>query len=524
MKSFSQFLNESYIEEEEAKQLRLFKRDDKSTYNFRKNVGNMGVSADPTPLPASRRLSSAASEVPKPPSGQLEIPEPKTTKVSKPQFRNAGEARQGSLLTKSGGVQNFTRGRTPFVSTEPVKATKRLSANASEAPKVSPGQMEIDFNANPNKGGALVKTSSNTPATKSGKLATRSSTKPAKVAPIKTVDVRDITPKQKVLPSGTPTTRKTAATPAKVAPIKTVDVRDITPKQKVLPLGTPGGSPTTRKTAATPAKVAPIKTVDVRDITPKQKALPAAGQTGGSKGKPPTGVKPTGKFAKVGRLLGPASAALDTVTSTADERAKGSGWARSLAKGATVAAGGLAGGALGALGGGGLGSAALGTAGAIGGAELAGRAFDTAAGANAKERAAMAKANRQRQAGTAIKGIGGQTTFSQKKPGGPAFMSTGSGSQRKTVQLAKTGVVQRGSQSTAGHLAFKGGQAVYKAGPSAQSLAKTSSNPLERIGRSLFAGAYKKHDTAKAQQALAKARQSDAARQKALGVKALPGK
>jgi hypothetical protein len=240
--------------------------------------------------------------------------------------------------------------------------------------------------------------------------------------------------------------------------------------------------------------------------------------------KLPTGAKPSSKWAKIGKFAGPASAALDTVTSTADERAKGSGWARSLAKGATVAAGGLAGGALGALGGGGLGSAALGTAGAIGGAQLAGKAFDTAAGANAKERAAMAKANRQRQAGTAIKGIGGQTTFSQKKPGGPAFMSTGSGSQRKTVQLAKTGVVQRGSQSTAGHLAFKGGKAVYKAGPSAQSLAKTSSNPLERIGRSLFAGAYKKHDAAKAQQALQKARQNDAARNKKLGVKALPGK
>lgn len=295
-------------------------------------------------------------------------------------------------------------------------------------------------------------------------------------------------------------------------------------KQLALPSGTSGGSPTVRKTA-TPAKVAPIKTVDVRDITPRQKALPAAGQTGGklqaqSQGKMPTGAKPSSKWAKIGKFAGPASAALDTALSTADERSKGSGWARSLAKGATVAAGGLAGGALGALGGGGLGSAALGTAGAIGGAELAGKAFDVAAGANAKERATMAKANRQRQAGTAIKGIGGKTTFDTKKN----TMTTGVGSQRKTVGLAKTGVVQRGGQSVAGHLAYKGGKAVYKAGPSAQSLAKTSSNPLERIGRTLFSGAYKKHDTAKAQQALQKARQSDVARNKALGVKALPGK
>lgn len=248
-----------------------------------------------------------------------------------------------------------------------------------------------------------------------------------------------------------------------------------------------------------------------------------------SQGKPPTTqtpqvAKPAGKWAKIGKIAGPASAALDTALSTADERAKGSGWARSLAKGATVAAGGLLGGTAGAIGGGGIGSAVTGTAGALAGAAAAEKAFDTVAGANARERKAMATANRQRQAGTAVKGIGGNTTFSQKKPGGPAFMSTGSGSQRKTVQLAKTGVVQRGGQSTAGHLAFKGGKAVYKAGPSAQSLAKTSSNPLERVGRTLFAGAYKKHDAAKAQQALQKARASDTARNKALGVKMQPGK
>jgi hypothetical protein len=239
-------------------------------------------------------------------------------------------------------------------------------------------------------------------------------------------------------------------------------------------------------------------------------------------GKPPVGPKPTSKFGKVGKFgkaLGPAATALDVALSTADERAKGSGWKRSLAKGAAVAAGGLAGGALGAIGGGGIGSAALGTAGAIGGAEAAGKAFDVAAGANAKERAAMARKNRQRQAGSAIKGIGGKTTFDTKKN----TMTTGTGAQRKTVKLGKTGVVQRGGKSVAGHLAYKDGKAVYKAGPSAQSLAKTSSNPLERIGRTLFAGAYKKHDAAKAKQALQKARQSDASRNKALGVKFKPG-
>ena len=446
MKSFSQFLKE-----EEARQGKLFTSKDKPQ-DFRNPKKVPFTGTDPTPTPASKRLSPGAPEAPKSSPGQLEIPEPKTTKVSGQRVRSAGEMRQPSLITKSGGAQDFTKagkGKVPFTSSEPVKATKRLPETPTTAPKTSPGQMEIDFNARPNKGGALVKRAS-----------TGMSTKP-------------------------------------IQQIKT-DLNVPTPKGL-------GGSK-------------------------KQLALPAAGQTSGSKspalsgsGKPPAGPKPTAKLSKLGKFgkaLGPAAAALDTALSTADERAKGSGWGRSLAKGAAVAAGGLAGGALGALGGGGIGSAALGTAGAIGGAEAAGKAFDVAAGANAKERAAMAKANRQSQAGTAIKGIGGKTTFDTKKN----TMTTGTGAQRKTVGLAKTGVVQRGGQSVAGHLAYKGGQAVYKAGPSAQSLAKTSSNPLERVGRSLFAGAYKKHDAAKAQQALTKARQSDAARQKALGVKALPGK
>jgi hypothetical protein len=303
-------------------------------------------------------------------------------------------------------------------------------------------------------------------------------------------------------------------------------------------------TPTISTPKSTTSLSKPQTSVKVDDVTNPRRAAAdnklrrAAGGTGpsgkpfiGQPGKPPSeskppegklpsGTKPTGKFGKALKVLGPAATALDVGLSAADERAKGSGWGRSLAKGSAVAAGGLAGGALGAIGGGGIGSAALGTAGAIGGAEAAGKAFDVAAGANAKERAAMAKANRQRQAGTEIKGIGGKTTFDTKKN----TMTTGTGAQRKTVGLAKTGVVQRGGQSVAGHLAYKGGKAVYKAGPSAQSLAKTSSNPLERIGRTLFAGAYKKQDTAKAQQALQKARQSDAARNKALGVKALPGK
>jgi hypothetical protein len=471
MKSFSQFLEESYFSEEEAVQGRLLNRKNQAYKDINNpNPGNRGYATDPTPTSASRRLPAGAPEGAKTSPGQLEIPEPKTTKVSGSQFRNAGEARQGSLLTKSGGAQNFTKagkGRVPFTSSEPVKATKNLPAAAPEAPKVSPGQMDIDFNAKPNKGGALVKTSSSTPATKAGKLATRSSTKPATNPPIQAVNVRDITKKPKALPSS----------------------------------------------GATKPSV--------------------------SVGKPPTGLKPSsvakssGALRKLGKLAGPLGVAADVGLETMDQKSRGRKTGSALAMGATKAAGGLVGAKAGAATGAAIGSLAgpVGTAvgagvggigGYLAGSGIAGKASETVAGATGKEKAAMATANRQKQAGTAIKGIGGQTTFSQKKPGGPAFMSTGSGSQRKTVQLAKTGVVQRGGQSVAGNLAFKDGKAVYKAGPSAQSLAKTSSNPLERIGRSLFAGAYKKSDAAAAAKKLATARQSDAARNKALGVKFKP--
>ena len=402
MKSFSQFLNESYLREEEAVQGRLLNRKNQAYKDINNpNTGNRGYATDPTPTPASRRLPAGAPEAPKASPGQLNIPEPKTTTVASP------------TTTPSSGPT----GTPP---TGPVRSSiGNVSGPAS----------------NPTR------------------------------------------------PTGTPPTGPVRSS------IGNVSGPASNPKPPKPPKGV---KPPTSPTPTSPTVGKPPKT--------------------------PEAPKVPGKFAKVGKLIGPASAALDSVLSTADERSKGSGWVRSLAKGATVAAGGLLGGTAGAIGGGGLLSAATGTAGALAGGAAAEKAFDTVAGANAVQRKAMATANRQRQAGTAVKGIGGKTTFDTKKN----TITTGSGAQRKTVGLAKTGVVQRGGQSVAGNLAYKGGKAVYKAGPSAQSLAQTSSNPLERIGRSLFAGAYKKSDAANAAKKLATARASDAARNKALGVKSKP--
>ena len=227
------------------------------------------------------------------------------------------------------------------------------------------------------------------------------------------------------------------------------------------------------------------------------------------------------KGLKVGSLIGAGFA-------VKNEKEKGSGWLRSLAKGATVAAGtalgGFTGAALGTAVAPGLGTGIGGFAGQTVGAAAADAAFDTVAGANAAERKAIATANRKSQSGGEIKGIGGPTSFSQKKPGGAAFISTGSGPQRKTVELAKTSVVTdpRTGKQEVGNLAFQGGKAVYKRADT-RSLAQTSSNPFERIGRTFAAGAYKDNDAKLAAAKLATARASDASRNQKLGVQLKPG-
>ena len=472
MKSFSQFLNESYLNEEEARQGSLMTRSGKPQ-DFRNPKKTPFTATDPTPTPASRRLPAGAPEAPKASSGQLEIPEPKSTKVSGSKFRNAGEARQGSLFTKSGKPQNFTGGRTPFVGTDPVKATKRLPAAAPEALKVSPGQQVIRQTSNPPTTKALP------PGNPGGKLA-----KPINAIP-------------DAMGKG---------------------AQDAARKQASTSKPSSGGKPT----GLPPSGAKPTASVAKPSVAKPSVAKPSVG-------KPPVGVKPSGALRKLGKLAGPLGAAADVGLETMDQKSRGRKTGSALAMGATKAAGGFAGAKAGALTGAKFGSvlgpkgAAVGAAvgglgGYLAGSGIAGKASETVAGATGKEKAAMATANRQRQAGSAVKGIGGKTTFDTKKN----TITTGTGAQRKTVGLAKTGVVQRGGQSVAGNLAYKGGKAVYKAGPSAQSLAKTSSNPLERVGRSLFAGAYKKSDAANAAKKLATARQSDAARNKALGVKAKP--
>ena len=474
MKSFKKFLEENYLPEEEVQGRLLTNRGTAQNFTNPRRIPFTGT--DPTPTPASRRLPAGAPEGPRTSPGQMEIPEPKTTKV--PGSKVRGETGRG------GELATIPKSSTSVVDTS-VKPVKVSDVTKSQG-KFPSGRT----------GGDLVKGTTSTP---SAPVGTKSNPERINPTPTKSTSNNKQAFKPKTINVAPSTSASASGAPS--------------------PVG--GKPPTLSSTNARRAAAEAKKAKAAAGSGPSGKATPMPGSSSGGKPpKLPEAPKVPGKFAKIGKFAGPASAALDTALSTADERSKGSGWARSLAKGATVAAGGLLGGTAAAIGGGGLLSAATGTAGALAGGAAAEKAFDTAAGANAVQRKAIATANRKSQAGGAIKGIGGKTTFDTKKN----TITTGTGAQRKTAQLGKTSVVTGpGGKQETGYLAYKGGKAVYKRADT-KSLAQTSSNPLERIGRSLFAGAYKKSDAANAAKKLATARQSDAARNKALGVKFSPGK
>ena len=277
----------------------------------------------------------------------------------------------------------------------------------------------------------------------------------------------------------------------------------------------PTGNPTSpsQPSGRTQPNQTPTRQPSGRGTPPSSTAIVKSDPSALSQAPKPSAPKPSApKPNAIKNLKGlKGGSVLSGVIDTALEKSSGSGWARSLAKGTASA--------LGALGGGALGSAAgpVGTVvGGAAGSMAAGKAFDTVAGANAVGRKAIATDNRKSQSGGGLVGTGGKTTFDTKKN---TITSGG-----KTAQLGKTSVVndpKTGKQGV-GYLAYKGGKAVYKR-PDTKSLAQTSSNPLERIGRSLFAGAYKDNDAKLATTKLAAARASDATRNQKLGVKFKPG-
>jgi hypothetical protein len=436
MKSFSQFLQETYlIEEDEVVQGRLLNRKNQAYKDINNpNPGNRGYATDPVEQNAK---SSSPGDVEsgkiKTSPGQLEIPD-STPPSSKRNPSGAATDPWHQFPRKQKNQYGIPK--PPSSSVPYGNRTLPGSPGSSSTPLLPPGR----------SGGPLAKPISAFP-TELGKGAYDAAVRS------QSGSTKSSTPKS---PSG--------SRPAGLA-------RSGGSSRPALPPGQLG------KTTAKEAEKAFARTA----------------------GK--------GLLKGLGKVAGPASALLDV----ADEKSSGSGWLRSLAKGATVAAGG----ALGGVGGSAVGPAGS-FAGAIGGSIAASKAFDVAAGANASQRKAMATANRKSQSGGALKGGGGKTTFDTTKN---TITSGG-----KTANLGKTSVVTdpKTGKKDVGYLAYQGGKAVYKRAADPSTLAQTSSNPLERIGRTLFAGAYKQKDAEAASRNLAKAQQSDAARNKALGLKTKP--
>jgi len=122
--------------------------------------------------------------------------------------------------------------------------------------------------------------------------------------------------------------------------------------------------------------------------------------------------------------------------------------------------------------------------------------------------------------GSALTGIGGPTSVSKNKDG-TGFMSTGIGSQRKTVQLAKTQLVRdpKTGQQRVGDLAYKDGKPVYLARPSA---ASSDTNLLSRLSRATGIGGQRERDSAAAKKDYRTALANTQAYQKKLGITPKP--
>lgn len=118
--------------------------------------------------------------------------------------------------------------------------------------------------------------------------------------------------------------------------------------------------------------------------------------------------------------------------------------------------------------------------------------------------------------GSGLSGIGGQT-FTSKDKKGSAFMTTGAGAQRKTVQLSKTQLVRdpKSGKQVVGDLAFKGGKATYVARPS---IASRDTNLFSRLSRATGIGGQREKDAAAAKQEYRTALKSTQSYQRKLGI------
>jgi hypothetical protein len=122
--------------------------------------------------------------------------------------------------------------------------------------------------------------------------------------------------------------------------------------------------------------------------------------------------------------------------------------------------------------------------------------------------------------GSGIRGIGGPTTVSKTDRG--SFISTGSGAQRKTAQLASTQLIRdpKSGKQVVGDLAFKGGQATYLSRPSTASRDSnaTPGGAWRNVQRSLNLGGQRERDAAASKREYRTALQNTQQYTKKLGI------
>ena len=195
-----------------------------------------------------------------------------------------------------------------------------------------------------------------------------------------------------------------------------------------------------------------------------------------------SGMKRSALRRGAGGALGLGLAGYDAYQTYQQAKKEGSSDTRSIIRGITKAAGGALGGGLAAAAGsavaGPVGGLAAGAVGYSYGADAADKAFRTVAGANKAQREAMKKLNRQSQKGISA----ADATF---KMGNRAIITDKQGKER--IGYAAKLTDKSGKTRT-----------VYKHGAPRHSLQYTSSNAIERIGRTLpfLKGYYSRKDEA----------------------------
>ena len=242
-------------------------------------------------------------------------------------------------------------------------------------------------------------------------------------------------------------------------------------------------------------------------ITPQRAANIAVARNATAQGAATTAqqISTASRFLQAARLAGRgaqvAAAGMDYYAGSRDAKARGAGTARQIGRGVTRALGGIVGGTVGAgtgaflgtaggvfTGPGALvtGTAAAFTGGAAGsqlGSRVADQAFQTVAGATDAEKKLMRQRKRQSQIN-----MYGQGPKTQARTGNTAIVTGSDGKQR------------------VGYLSYKDGKPVYTAPNAPSTLRYTSSNPIERIGRSMpfLQGYYANKDETNRQNDIAK--------------------